>query len=634
MIHLRTLGPVEVSVDGTPAPRELMWRKNLALLLYLVRSADRRRSREHLVGVFWGDKPDSSARHSLNEALRVIRKAGGEDLLVSESDQVVLSEEIARVDVDLFEDRLASGDWQAAADLVRGTFLEGFTVPDSRLFEDWLATERLHWAERAGSALHGLAEARLARGDVRGGADAAARALGLDPFSDTAVRLIMLSYALQGERAGALAVYDGYAARLADELGIEPDPNTEALAERVRSEREWQLPAGVTEAERWARRIPLVGREVELETTWGTVRSAFDENTAALLVVRGDSGSGKTRLGEEIAARARLEGATVAHIRAVPSDRDVAFSGLSALSRGGLLTARGAVRASPGALAFALAGTTAPDERLARLAQDTEPAAPGEALTDLVRAAAALGPVFLWVDGAGHLDPESAGSLRALLRDVADVPCALLLTASSSPPRDELDDLSSRVGLDLPGAILTLGSLDPAGLRELVDHVLPDLDDEAAKRLGRRIAADSASLPLLAVELLQAVRLGLELEEVEGAWPRPFQTMEQSYPGDLPDSVVAAIRVGFRRLGRPAQTVLGAASVLDERCEAALLSRATGIEGDELNRALDELEWTRWLVAEARGYVFVARIVREVVARDMLTAGQRRRILDAVAAAP
>jgi DNA-binding SARP family transcriptional activator len=493
VIHLRTLGPVEVSVDGTPAPRELMWRKNLALLLYLVRSADRRRSREHLVGVFWGDKPDSSARHSLNEALRVIRKAGGEDLLVSESDQVVLSEEIARVDVDLFEDRLASGDWQAAADLVRGTFLEGFTVPDSRLFEDWLATERLHWAERAGSALHGLAEARLARGDVRGGADAAARALGLDPFSDTAVRLIMLSYALQGERAGALAVYDGYAARLADELGIEPDPNTEALAERVRSEREWQLPAGVTEAERWARRIPLVGREVELETTWGTVRSAFDENTAALLVVRGDSGSGKTRLGEEIAARARLEGATVAHIRAVPSDRDVAFSGLSALSRGGLLTARGAVRASPGALAFALAGTTAPDERLARLAQDTEPAAPGEALTDLVRAAAALGPVFLWVDGAGHLDPESAGSLRALLRDVADVPCALLLTASSSPPRDELDDLSSRVGLDLPGAILTLGSLDPAGLRELVDHVLPDLDDEAAKRLGRGAPASGAA---------------------------------------------------------------------------------------------------------------------------------------------
>jgi len=66
MITLRTLGPVEVTVDGEPAPRELLWRKNLALLLYLARSPERRRSREHLVAVFWGDKPDASSRHSLN----------------------------------------------------------------------------------------------------------------------------------------------------------------------------------------------------------------------------------------------------------------------------------------------------------------------------------------------------------------------------------------------------------------------------------------------------------------------------------------------------------------------------------------------------------------------------------------
>ena len=61
MISLKTLGPLEVRVDGGEAPRELLWRKNLALLLYLVRSPDRRRTREHLVGVSWGDKPDSSA---------------------------------------------------------------------------------------------------------------------------------------------------------------------------------------------------------------------------------------------------------------------------------------------------------------------------------------------------------------------------------------------------------------------------------------------------------------------------------------------------------------------------------------------------------------------------------------------
>jgi hypothetical protein len=110
--------------------------------------------------------------------------------------------------------------------------------------------------------------------------------------------------------------------------------------------------------------------------------------------------------------------------------------------------------------------------------------------------------------------------------------------------------------------------------------------------------------------------------------------MEQSYPGDLPDSIVAAIRIGFRRLGREAQSVLAAASVLEPGAGQELLSRATGIEGEDLDSALDELEWNRWLVADRRGYEFVARIVREVVARDMLTAGQRRRVLVSAGRSP
>ena len=45
MILCHTLGPVEVTLDGGPAPAELLWRKNLALLIYLARSPRRTRSR-------------------------------------------------------------------------------------------------------------------------------------------------------------------------------------------------------------------------------------------------------------------------------------------------------------------------------------------------------------------------------------------------------------------------------------------------------------------------------------------------------------------------------------------------------------------------------------------------------------
>ena len=599
MISLKTLGPLEVVVDGRTAPRELLWRKNLALLLYLARSPERRRAREHLIGMFWGDKPDASARHSLNEALRVIRRSAGEDVVLSLGDQVVLAPDAVQMDVDDLEALLEAESWAEATGLMQGPFLEGFVVPDSSAFEDWLAAERLTWLARMGEGLRKHSETRLASGDGQAAQQAAVQALALDPFSDAAARLAMLAAAIGGERAGALAIYDEYAGRLSEALGIEPDPETEALADRIRNERQWRLPASDHGADHWARRIPLAGRETELRTILGLMSEAFTSGAPALMVVQGESGSGKTRLGEEVAARARLEGAVVTHIRCVPSDRATPWSGL-----GGLCHSAG-------------------------LAESLEPA---RALTALVRSSGSKQPVMLWIDGAEHLDYDSAAGLQSLVRDLAGVPCVLLLTAVHYPPRDELDDLRARIGRDIPGTALTLGPLAESDLRDLAGHVLPDLDEEAADRVTRRIQVDSAGLPLLAIELLMAVRLGLELDDVGGVWPQPFHTMEQTYPGDLPDSVVAAIRIGYRRLSRPAQSVLAAASVLDERSDAARFAAATALEREVVHDALDELEWNRWLVAEKRGYAFVARIVRDVVARDMLTPGQRRRIRERISA--
>jgi hypothetical protein len=52
---------------------------------------------------------------------------------------------------------------------------------------------------------------------------------------------------------------------------------------------------------------------------------------------------------------------------------------------------------------------------------------------------------------------------------------------------------------------------------------------------------------------------------------------------------------------------------------------------EELTPILDELEWHRWLVSETRGYSFLARVVRQVVEQDMLTPGQRLRVMEAAA---
>src|SRR5205823_12591542 len=98
-VYCHVLGPVQVTVAGADAPPELLWRKHVALLVYLARSPRRRRTREHLVGLLWSDRDEKQARHSVSEALRVLRRALGDERLVADVDQVRLAPEIGRAHV-------------------------------------------------------------------------------------------------------------------------------------------------------------------------------------------------------------------------------------------------------------------------------------------------------------------------------------------------------------------------------------------------------------------------------------------------------------------------------------------------------------------------------------------------------
>ena len=136
---------------------------------------------------------------------------------------------------------------------------------------------------------------------------------------------------------------------------------------------------------------------------------------------------------------------------------------------------------------------------------------------------------------------------------------------------------------------------------------------------------------MLAVDLLHALRLGLELaDEESGPWPQAARTMDQTFPGDIPAELGAAIRVGFRRLSPEAQEVLKVSSLVESRVTADILQAAMDIERDRLLEALDELEWRRWLTAEPRGYGFVARLHRDLIERDMMTKGQRQRLRESL----
>jgi DNA-binding SARP family transcriptional activator len=602
MIELRLLGPALVTVDGGPPPRELLWRKNVALLMYLALSPDRRATRTRLAGLLWGDRPDKAARGSLAEALRIVRSCKEEAIEDVGGDYVRLADEAVETDTDRLAALMEKEEVGAAAGLVAGELAEGLAIPDAWEFEEWLAGQRRAWLARSEEALVAAARSALASGSPARAHELAERALALVPASETACRIAMRSLCLRGDRGAALERYAVFSERLEREIGIAPSEETSALAERVRHQRRWRLPATRREKEprgAESRRAPLVGRSEALNTLvreWEACRGG----ACRVAVISGDAGTGRTRLLEELLARARLDGGRTAVVRALPADAD---------SRGEVL------------------------ETLARAA-GIDPAARGSDLVEEIHAATDAAPLVLAVDDAGWADIASLDELRRVASRASETPLMLIMVTGTRPGPAPVDAIRADLGRDLAGAVVALDRLGPEAVRELTAWAMPGYDAEAVDRLSRRVEADTAGYALLAVELLHGVAHGLSVSAPRtDAWPATGRTLDQTRPGDLPDALVAAIRVGFRVLTPDAQRVLSAAAVLGPPASPARLAEATDLEEPALTEALDELEWERWLLADARGYAFTIPLVEEIVARDMVTPGRRQRIVDRLTSA-
>jgi len=623
-VSLNVLGPASIFIDGSPAPAELLWRKHLALLVYLARSPRRARTREHLIGLLWGERDERSARHSLSEALRVFRRVLGDDRVRADVDQVSLADTAVALDCDELAARAAAGDWAAAAHLASGEFLEGLSVPAANEFETWMAGERMLWRTRSVEALTKWAEAQLATAETAGARGAALKALQLEPTAEPAARAAIRALVLDGDRAGALALAERLSAELKDRLGMEPAPETRRLVARVREARVGRRvvasPSGAHP------RTPLIGRGAELArltAAWERARGGV----TGVVLIEGEPGEGKTRLLEELLDRARLEDASVASCRALPCDAGVPWTGLGALLSGGLGTAPGIAGIS-GAALYVLSTLSPAIEVQGMAVERVRGMDPQQAFSAAVRCVADEQPVLLALDDAHDLDAKTAGALAQVARDSAGRGGRVLIVVNANigEQRPEwLDGLRSQIGRGIAGDVIQVGRLDGAAIEALAQWWLPRYTAHEIERVVRRVERDSAGVALLATAMLEAVALGYRMSPDAPAWPGARQTLVDTLPGDLPPAVIGAVCLRFRQIAEPAQSVLAAAAALGERVTAGDLARATGLRNDEVEDSLDRLEWSRWLTVDVRGYTFTAPIERAILLQEMVTPGQVRR---------
>ncbi len=504
------------------------------------------------------------------------------------------------VDVRRFRE-LADGDATALAEAVevfRGELLEGFYVRDSPAFDAWYVREADALQRELGAALGRLVRALEERREYGRAIGHAQRWLALDPLHEPAHRELIRLYALDGDRAAALAQYRDCVRTLSQELGVAPVDETAALFEQV-SEGTLVAPAPVAPvvaapAVTRPSELPLVGRAGELEALVAAHAEAVTDGRLA--VIEGEAGIGKTRLAHELMASV---GGLVLAARCHEDEAGLPYGPVVELLGE-------ACRGAAGALAETVSGQRLADAslllpELATLRPDlpaamamTGPAAQAR-LLDGIAAVLGVGSV-VFVDDVHAADEATLDVLAYLARRLRGRPLLLLLAwrSDSLPPGHRLRRLTT----DQPATVLTLSRLDETQVGELVRE----------PELARRVYLESEGLPVFVAEYLATM--------AHGGPPAD---------GSLMHDLVAARVAG---LGATARQLLETAAVIGRSFSFDTVRSASGRGDEETVDGLDDLArrgLVRELPATEPGYDFTHGKLRELVYEQ--TGRARRRLL-------
>jgi predicted ATPase/DNA-binding SARP family transcriptional activator len=282
-LHLFGVPQVEANHEMHPMPAER--RCQLLALLALRRSWVRR---GELASLFSPDQPTKLARSNLRKVL--FRAEALEWATGLEVQHDLLRFPIGTDVVDFEQSRL-EGRTADAIELYRGELLIGFDDPANQAWTNWLDSER----DRLRSAWRSVCLARL-RTDIDSGEAIAltARLLDVDPFDEAALTAHLLALTRDGQEVRAREVYQRFAARLADELGVAPSGALEATLVSVAAATTG-APRPTKLASLLAGRDDFVGRALEMRQ----IDLLLARRDCRLLNIVGPGGAGKSRLARQ-----------------------------------------------------------------------------------------------------------------------------------------------------------------------------------------------------------------------------------------------------------------------------------------------------------------------------------------------
>src|SRR5436309_11994091 len=349
------MGSLRFTLLGSPEVRHadqlllFSTRKEFALLIYLAVEG-RIHLRKTLSELFW---PEGDARHgraALRLTLLQLRHLLGEGAGIDPASHLLitgdtlgldftsdveldlqtlheawrLSRASTRTALTMPEDmhRSLLGQLQRATSLARGEFLEGFSLRDAPVFDDWARSQREFWHLCTSEIFDRLSKLQFEAGELAPAIATVNRWLVLAPLHEEAYQRLMRLHFAAGDRYAALHAYDVCRARLSTDMQTEPTPETVALASHMRAvappRRKEAHALHMTSGARSPALLldgPFLGRTTELRLLIKAYHTAQRGQTQVVLL-EGEAGIGKTRLAKEFLAWVEREGADVLQGRA------------------------------------------------------------------------------------------------------------------------------------------------------------------------------------------------------------------------------------------------------------------------------------------------------------------------------
>jgi len=635
VVRFHFLGPFDLD-DGQQALIKPPTQKSQSLLAYLVFHRKRPQSREHLINLFWGERPEHKARRSLTTALWHIRSCLPDDYIISDYSSVQVNPQaIIWVDVDEFNHLVHSNDSEnlvMALNLYHGTLLDGF-------YDDWIMNERYRIEADYEEALTRL---MLMQQDARLYQQALQTALRLvdqDPLREDAHRLVMRAFCRLGQRNAALEQYRHCRQLVQEELGAEPMAETVELYQTILDGR---FETGLANARLIASKAhvntihrtgqdplnPIIyGRLVGREQEMTFLRDRYQEVLAGhgtLVLVSGEAGVGKTRLIEEFAHRLRWEGVRVLWGRCYEFERIVPYQPISEALQTVLSTLTPTDLANLPSWILTELARLLPElsERCPGISSgtavplDQEQAHFFEAVALFLAGLAEKAPLALILDDLHLAANSTLEMVHFLTRHLAGR--AVLIVGTLRPEsigqHRLFQELQRQLSCDDLAWSLNVAGLSPQAVAALILEMSGS--GTAIAPLARRLYEETEGNPFFLIETVKSLfEAGLVCME-RGAWQGDFEQISQAKL-PLPSGVSEAIQTRVSRLGQRVRQALQVASVLGREFDLQLLSAASKRDEEATLEILDVL-LRRGFVDEGSGvlgrdYVFHHHKIQEVI---------------------